>query len=293
VLTRMRRDGRLLRTFRAGRARLNAYLDDYAFMAVGLLHLHAATGERRWLEEARALVETLNEHYWDEAGGGYFFTSHDHESLIARVKGAQDGAIPAGNAMAALALVRLAGLTAEPGLRDRAAQIIQAHRDEIEQYPAAFPTLLLALDELLEQSPPTAARPVVNVTAGAPAGPVRPGETFRLPVTVAVPAGWHLNSNAPGEATLIPTRLSVEPTPAFTVAGIHYPAATPLEAGFVARPLSVFVGTVTIEAELRAAPTARAGEHLVPLRLSYQPCTDRECLPPAEARAEARVRVGE
>src|SRR5207237_2450749 len=69
VLTRMRRDGRLLVTFRDGEARLNAYLDDYAFLAAGLLDLHAATGAARWLDAAKALVDTLNHYHWDEAGG--------------------------------------------------------------------------------------------------------------------------------------------------------------------------------------------------------------------------------
>ncbi len=83
VLTRMREEGRLLRSYKDGKARHNAYLDDYAFLIAGLLDLYEATGEARWLAEATALDGTLEKLFEDERHGGYFMTSNEHEKLLA------------------------------------------------------------------------------------------------------------------------------------------------------------------------------------------------------------------
>src|SRR5262249_59929956 len=87
LLQRLRTpDGRLLRSYRAGQAKLSAYLEDYAFLAHGLLRLHAATGDARWLREARALVDRMIADFEDREAGGFFFTAEGHESLLARPK---------------------------------------------------------------------------------------------------------------------------------------------------------------------------------------------------------------
>ena len=113
VLTAMRKDGRLLRSYRQGEAGLNAYLDDYAFLADGLLDLRDATGDARWLDEAKSLAAVMKEHFWDRAHGGFFLTSDDHEDLLLRLKPSYDQATPSGNGVAARVLIRLAELTGE------------------------------------------------------------------------------------------------------------------------------------------------------------------------------------
>ncbi len=113
VLKNLRKpDGRLLRTYGAApgqkaEARLNAYLDDYAYLIHGLLCLHDATGEERWLKEAVALADVMIAQHLDKKDGAFFYTSHDHEKLFARAKDQYDGAQPAGNSVAARDLVRL------------------------------------------------------------------------------------------------------------------------------------------------------------------------------------------
>ena len=106
------REGRLLRSWAAApgekpKARLNGYLDDYAYFVHGLLALHEATGGKRWLAEAKALTDTMAKFHADEKGGGFFYTSSDHEKLFARGKDSYDGAQPAANSVAAGNLVRL------------------------------------------------------------------------------------------------------------------------------------------------------------------------------------------
>ena len=102
-------DNRLLRTYREGAAKLNAYLDDYAFLASGLIALHRATDDDRWLSAAAAITDKQIELFWDEQSAGFFFTSTDHETLIARAKKRTDNVLPSGNGVSAANLVYLAG----------------------------------------------------------------------------------------------------------------------------------------------------------------------------------------
>ena len=106
-------DGRLLRTWKDGRAKLNAYLEDHAFLLEALLTLYEASFEPRWFAAARALADTMIERFADDEHGGFFETSSDHEQLVARRKDLEDHPIPSGNASAAYGLLRLAALTGE------------------------------------------------------------------------------------------------------------------------------------------------------------------------------------
>src|SRR5439155_14136810 len=139
-----------LRSYRNGEARLNGYLEDYAFMIVALLELHESTHEPRWRDEAERLLAVMNEQFWDQAQGGYFFTSHDHETLIARMKSNEDGAIPSGNSMAAQALVRLGRLTGRPDYLQRADRVLCSYAEMMRRAPAAFANMLPAADEYIQ-----------------------------------------------------------------------------------------------------------------------------------------------
>jgi uncharacterized protein YyaL (SSP411 family) len=150
VLTRMRKDGRLLRSYKEGQPRHDGYLDDYSFLIAGLLGLYEATGEARWLREALALDEVLERLYEDKDHGGYFMTSNDHESLLAREKPAYDGAEPSGNSVQALNLLRLHELTTEDRFRQRAERLLSAFGARLAQAPAALSELLLAIDFRLD-----------------------------------------------------------------------------------------------------------------------------------------------
>jgi hypothetical protein len=150
VLTRMRKDGRLLRSFKSGQARHNGYLDDYAFVIAGLLDLYEATGQVRWLEDALALDAVLERHYEDKEHGGYFMTSNDHESLLAREKPNHDGAEPSGNSVQARNLLRLHELTTDDRYRQRVERTLQAFGGMLTESPAALAEMLLAADFRLD-----------------------------------------------------------------------------------------------------------------------------------------------
>jgi uncharacterized protein YyaL (SSP411 family) len=144
--------GRLRRTYSQGEARLNAYLDDYAFLVDGLIALHQATGEVRWLDFADELTKQQIELFWDERLGGFFFTTRDHESLIARSKQLTDGAIPAGNSVAVSNLLYLAKHRQQPEYRMRAEQTVRNAWRVIDEFPQAA-TRMAASAALLLQEP--------------------------------------------------------------------------------------------------------------------------------------------
>ncbi len=147
LLDRMRDDrGRLLHSWWEDQAGVQGMLDDYAFLAWGLFELYEATFEVRWLEEALALVRRMNEHFWDREGDGYFFTADDAETVLVRQKELYDGATPSGNSVAAWVLLRLARVTGDPELEQRAAAIGRAFSASIRQAPHAFTHYLCALD---------------------------------------------------------------------------------------------------------------------------------------------------
>jgi len=142
---------RLLRTFRNGHAKLNAYLEDYAFFADGLLHLYEATFDFQWLTLARELTTSMFAYFWDEQNGGFFATSSDHETLIQRPKDWDDNATPSGNSVALDVLLRLAILTGENRYRDSAARVLRRLGSTLEKHPYSFARCLSALDFYLSE----------------------------------------------------------------------------------------------------------------------------------------------
>ena len=160
LLTELRGpDGRLLRTYNEGRGRLKAYVQDYAFLVAALLDLYEATGELRWFTEAVALQATQDAHHAD-AAGGYFTTANDAEALLARKKPDYDGAVPSGNSVSALNLLRLAEFTTAAKYRDRATTLLRAFASRLRGGNTGSPKMLSALDYALD-----APREVVIVEA--------------------------------------------------------------------------------------------------------------------------------
>jgi uncharacterized protein len=146
VLRDLRDDnGHLLRTYSDGQARLDAYLEDYAFLLEALLTLFEATCEERWLNEARALADEIIARFADPARGGFFSTSSDHEPLIARRKDLEDSPIPAGASSAALGLLRLARAVGEPDYERHAVGVLRLLHEIAPRHPTSFGHLLQAM----------------------------------------------------------------------------------------------------------------------------------------------------
>jgi len=138
--------GHLLRTYKDGEGRLNAYLEDNAFLLEALLTLYESSFDSRWFEEARALADATIARFGDAERGGFYSTSSDHEALIARRKEAADHPIPSGNSSAALGLLRLAALTGDHVYEDWAVGVLRLFSEAAPRQPGAFAHLLRALD---------------------------------------------------------------------------------------------------------------------------------------------------
>ncbi len=146
VLDNLRREGLLLRTYKDEQAKLNAYLEDYAFYAEGLLTLYETTGELIWFEEALVLANRMIGEFWDDEDGGFFYTGKSHEELIVRSKDYFDNATPSGNSVAAEVLLRLGLLTGNGDYTKRAITILRQLAESAHSYPAGFGRALCALD---------------------------------------------------------------------------------------------------------------------------------------------------
>ncbi|MGI8978127.1 MAG: hypothetical protein ACR2FY_02765, partial [Pirellulaceae bacterium] len=146
----------------SGKAKLNAYLNDYAFLADGLLRLHQATGDKKWLTAADEITAKQLELFRDEKTGGFYFTSSDHEALFARGKDPVDGAIPSGNSVAACNLLILSKNLKKPDLVPIAQKTIGSSAGLLEQSPTSAPRMAVAIPLLLEQAKPEENKPEPN-----------------------------------------------------------------------------------------------------------------------------------
>jgi uncharacterized protein YyaL (SSP411 family) len=142
-------NGRLVKRYRKGIAGLPAHLDDYAFVVWGFLELYEATLKATYLQEAIRLNDQMIKHFWDQQSGGLFMTADDSEKLLIRNKEIYDGAIPSGNSVAALNLLRLGHMTGREDYLKKAEGISRAFSESVNRYPAGHAHLMMALDYAL------------------------------------------------------------------------------------------------------------------------------------------------
>jgi len=135
-------DGRLRRTFKEGQSKLNAYLEDYAFYVNGLLDLFAVNSKQEYLDKSITYTDFMLQHFWDEKDGNLFFTSDDHEQLIARTKNFYDLATPSGNSIAASNLLRLHYYTQDNGYLEKAVRIMKDGSRSAAENPFGFGQML-------------------------------------------------------------------------------------------------------------------------------------------------------
>ncbi len=146
VLTALRHNGRLMRYYRNGKVIQSGFLDDYAFMIMALLDLYEATFDARRLVETKELAEQMMELFGDRDSGGFYLTGSDTEPLIVRTKPGYDGAVPSGNSIAALVLLKLGLLTSEKHFNEAAEDVLNAFSSQLRESPASLSEMLSALD---------------------------------------------------------------------------------------------------------------------------------------------------
>jgi uncharacterized protein YyaL (SSP411 family) len=278
--------GVLLHSFREGGTGAAAFLDDYAFLVEGLLLLHEATGEERWLEEAVALVEEQEERLGDPGVGGYFAAGEDPR-LLFRARPAFDGAVASGNGVAALNLLSLARIRQDQRGVERASTVIRGFADGIARAPLAHVTLIRALTRLHEASPSV---PRVSVASEAPSARTSATEALEeeawgaveirgrlgrggdeewkpFEVELTVKPGFHVNANPAADPTLVATAVSGVLGP---VRNVRYPPAETGPGG-----LTMYTGHVTIGGEVE-----HRGGGAAAVEVTFQACDEGRCLPP-------------
>jgi uncharacterized protein len=186
LLRALRRDGRLLRTWKAGQAKLLGYLEDHAMVADGLFALYEATFDRRWLEAVRELVEAMLALFWDQDAEAFFDTGRDHEALVVRPRNLFDSAVPCGTSVAADVLLRLAVLTGDERYERHGVAAIRPVAPLMVRYPSGFGRFLSALD--FQLGPPLEVA-LVWPAAGAAAGEALLREVFSRYLPTRVVAG--------------------------------------------------------------------------------------------------------
>jgi uncharacterized protein YyaL (SSP411 family) len=281
VLDRLGGEGgsELLHVFRIGSARIAAFLDDYAFLIHGLLELHDATAEARWLRQAAGLQAQQDERLWDAAGGGYFSAGTDAHLLV-QSKVAHDGATASGNGVAALNLLRLAATTAKVAWEEKARSVVKAFGRGIDEHPLAHVTLVRAAWRLGTELPETAAPregpgPLESTAASVVRAAGRlcgEGMWRGFVLDLDVLEGWHVNAHAASLPFLVPTAIEAG---SGALRSVRYPDGETLQGSAGLEPVAVYRGRVRIEGEIEVR------EGVPPsLRLTYQACDELRCLPP-------------
>jgi hypothetical protein len=147
IFKHLYRNDKLLAVYKDGKAKLNGYLDDYAFLTAALLDLYEVTFQKGYLEKATVLADHLLAGFWDREEGGFYFTGMNHESLINRPKSGHDHSIPSGNGVSARNLVRLHAHAGRPAYRDFADGLFKLYGKEMEENPFGFGSFLCAFDD--------------------------------------------------------------------------------------------------------------------------------------------------
>lgn len=273
--------GQLWRASLNGRTSVAATQEDYAWLADAYISLYDLSQEKIWLERARSLLERMHELFRDQAHGGYFMSAAGTEGIagMGRPKDFDDGAVPAGNAVALHALARLARRPGEKGeflqTEERANALLAAFAPTINRSPSAYPYFLLAAGVLAAgQSGPLQYAAHGNV---AVSGRVRDRQ---LTVSIAMRPGWHINAHQPLSDQLIPTVLQAAGAdPALTIAAVSYPKPRRKKLGFQSEELALYQGDISLGATLNAGAASQP-DALLRLDLQLQACDDEVCLPP-------------
>jgi uncharacterized protein YyaL (SSP411 family) len=311
VLTQMRdKNGHLLRSWRKGEAKVAAYLDDYAFFIDGLLELHAATKQQRWLDEAKRLTDIMVAEFYDAQGGGFYFTNDRHDALLLRAKELGGGGnSPSGNGVAADVLLRLAAINHDKGYAEKAGGTLRAFAGMMNNNPHGSEALLLALAHAyaLEKELPKidlSPRKVSDADAVAVAGVVtieaytaqaeaKPGATIDVAVRFTINKGYHIYASTVDPAELIPTSLKIGGEGFAEVAGAaKWPEPKLVKDPVLGKAIAMYEGEALVTTRITVSPTAKGGEGKLELKIEVQACDDRVCLQPQRKTLTVAIKIG-
>ncbi len=287
------KDGRLLHTYGAApgekpRAAVPGFLEDYAGLVHGLLALHDVTGAKHWLDEAEKLTKTMITHHGDKDSGGYYFTAHDAQKLFARSKDSYDGAMPSGNSLALLNLVRLWTKTGDAFYQKQAERGFETFTKALDDQPTGLTTMTLALSLYLDQQdkkdkqapdgeikqPPKKPDPV---KVEAKAGKLGDNGEQTITVTLNIDKGWHIYANPVGNEDLegADTTVKIAGKGLSKVVKITYPPGK--EESSVLGKYKAYTTQAVVTAVVQRV---QADTEALEVSVQYQACDDKQCLLP-------------
>ncbi|HEV3436501.1 MAG TPA: DUF255 domain-containing protein [Gemmata sp.] len=294
LLTKMRgADGRLFRLWATvpgekPAAKGVAFLDDYAYLIHGLLNLHDATGDKKWLDEAKTLTDLAITWYGDDKRGGFYYTPSDGEKLFARSKESYDGVQPSGNAQMARNLLRVWQKTKDDKYKDQCVKTIKVFALALRTGASSVPTLAQCLDELLDatgddlaspkpagEAPKAPKESADVVKAMVKLGEKTPKDDREFTLTLTVSPGWHIYANPVENDTLAESQTEVTVMSGKTalMAKVTYPKgkivndSDPMIGKYV-----IYEGTTTISG------TVPEGKEDLEFRVKVNACTEKACL---------------
>ena len=291
-LSVLRPDGKLLRRYAKGEAGLPAFLDDYGYLADGLLDLFDVTAETRYRSAAKELADTMLSDFWDEEDGGFFFAGREQEQLVARSKDMLDGALPSANGVAARVLARLAHLPGDERYGEAANALFTAYGGLVERFPQGTQTLIGAAHLLQKKPKPNSSFNPVSLEPEENVVPLRIGERGEAVFVLKIAEGYHINARRPDEKHLTPTE--VELTLTSDMPAIVGPLVLPPETMWQdesGNTLRVYMATVRITIPVALAAAFQSGTGEVRLTVRCQACGQTECLAPVELTASLFVTV--
>jgi len=309
-------DGRLLRTYRAGRARLPGYLDDYASLAAGLLELYRADRDTRWLEHARRLADVMLEDFRDKTDGGFFFSTAEHDEVLPRSKNLLGGGnMPSPNGAAVGVLLRLGRLTGEARYTQAGLSTLDSLSSLMWQYPLAAETLILAAAVSLESPVPAETATAPSAARDRPAPPdahkpdaravqhpvtaelyasrltAKPEQTFHLAVALDIAEGWHLYAPSSAASYVVPTTISVKAADWLKPGAVTLPKSRRAEDPVLHARLDVYEGRVWLVVPLTVSKDSPDGQADLEVEVNFQACNDNQCLAPQTVTLQVQVAV--
>ncbi|MEO2014149.1 MAG: DUF255 domain-containing protein [Fuerstiella sp.] len=301
ILDNMVRDDILLRTYRNGHAKLPGYLDDYVFFTQGLLELHLATGDSRWLNQADRFATTLVKDFEDNENGGFFFTTTAHEDLMVRSRHLSGGGnMPNPNGVAAQVLIQIAELTDDPAYQKSAKRLLESLSGFMADQPHSSEDLLIATSQYLADTKTesvgidNAATSLMEAASGelsqrvtpltfrvnGSSPGVQPGDEITITVAIDIDEGWHLYALNPQAEFLIPSTVTVAANEQFTIGKIKTPKSHSQMDSILKQTLNTYAGRIEFTIPVTISTHATIGKTTLLIEARTQACDMQRCLQP-------------
>ncbi len=284
----LNKKNKLWRTYLDGQTSIVATQEDYAYFAEALINLYDVTGQSKWLQQATDITDEMLKLFWDETNGGFFINVPNDKLLMIRPKSPNDGAIPSGNSVAVRVLAMLAKRTGADIYREHANTTINGFANAINNNPDNYAYMLLGVDELLYGE----MKKQQYGSNGNVKASLQLTDT-EIMLKLNIKSGWHINAHKPLQDNLIATVLTVGESE-WQLESIKYPEPKHQSLQWQQEKLALYEGEIQLHGKLKHSnPSSTTDNNVltkaIPIKLRFQTCNDKICLPPEELIWRERI----